>query len=229
MAILTLTIYGSRARGDYTNSSDIDLFAITDEDHYRMVIEDRTNLACYPKDLAEQRAMNGDLFILHICSEAKEIYGDGFHFNFLKNAFKYKPNYYHEKSNAAELAWFLIDLSSKFRNVLLLNRRIAWCVRTILIASAAERRMPIFSKKSLIEYSGNNLVDELISLKESSTFNRNRISELESFLISLGFYRPNLPSISLNSYRDRFLVTNNEMGLKTLMSLSVDDACLGYS
>ena len=229
MAILTLTIYGSRARGDYTSSSDIDLFAITDEDHYRMVVEGKTNLACYPKDLAEQRAMNGDLFILHICSEAKEIYGDGFYFNCLKNAFKYKPNYYHEKSNAAELAWFLIDLSSKFRNVLLLNKRIAWCVRTILIASAAESREPIFSKESLVEYSGNNLVGKLISLKDSSIFNRDCMSELEKFLISFGFYRPTLPSVSLNPYRNRCVVTNNGMGLKTLMSLSIDDTSLGYA
>ncbi|EKB67626.1 TPA: nucleotidyltransferase domain-containing protein [Klebsiella pneumoniae] len=229
MAILTLTIYGSRARGDYTDSSDIDLFAITDEDHYRMIIEGKTNLACYPKDLAEQRAMNGDLFILHICNEAKEIYGGGFYFNCLKNAFKYKPNYYQEKNNAAELAWSLIDLSSKFDNVLLLNRRIAWCVRTILIASAAESHEPIFSKESLVEYSGNKLVDKLISLKDSSIFNRASMSELEMFLISLGFYRPILPNVSLNTYRDRFLVTNNEMGLKTLMSLSIDNTLLGYS
>ncbi|MFE8147193.1 nucleotidyltransferase domain-containing protein [Brenneria goodwinii] len=229
MAILTLTIYGSRARGDYTNSSDIDLFAITDEDHYRMVIEGETNLACYPKDLAEQRAMNGDLFILHICSEAKEIYGDGFYFNCLKNSFKYKLNYHQEKCNAAELAWSLIDLSSKFRNVLLLNRRIAWCVRTILIASAAESREPIFSKESLVEYSGNKLVDELITLKDSSIFNRACINELENFLLSLGFYRPTLPNISLNTYRDRFVVTNNEMGLKTLMSLSMENTFPGYS
>ncbi|MBL0868685.1 nucleotidyltransferase domain-containing protein [Pectobacterium carotovorum] len=229
MAILTLTIYGSRSRGDYTNSSDIDLFAITDEDHYKMVIEGKTNLACYPKGLAEQRAMNGDLFILHICREAKEIYGDGFYLNYLKNIFKYKPNYHHEKNNAAELAWSLIDLSSKFRNVLLLNRRIAWCVRTILIASAAESREPIFSKESLVEYSGSKLVDGLISLKDSSVFNRTCMSELERLLISLGFYRPTLPSVNLNTYRDRFLVTDNEMGLKTLMSLATDDTSLGYS
>ncbi|HBY1008407.1 TPA: nucleotidyltransferase domain-containing protein, partial [Klebsiella pneumoniae] len=55
------------------------------------------------------------------------------------------------------------------------------------------------------------------------------MSELEMFLISLGFYRPILPNVSLNTYRDRFLVTNNEMGLKTLMSLSIDNTLLGYS
>lgn len=229
MSILTLAIYGSRSRGDYTNSSDIDLFAITDEDHYKMIIEGKTNLACYPKYLAEQRAMYGDLFILHICTEAKEIYGDGFDLNHLKDAFKYKPSYNHEKTNAAELAWFLIDLSSKFRNVLLLNRRVAWCVRTILIASAAESREPIFSKESLVKYSGSELTDGLISLKDSSVFNPTCMSELEKFLISLGFYRPNIPNVSLNAYRERFLVTDNEMGLKTLMSLSSDNTSLGYS
>ncbi|RMC66794.1 nucleotidyltransferase domain-containing protein, partial [Klebsiella michiganensis] len=77
--------------------------------------------------------------------------------------------------------------------------------------------------------SGNKLVDKLISLKDSSIFNRASMSELEMFLISLGFYRPILPNVSLNTYRDRFLVTNNEMGLKTLMSLSIDNTLLGYS
>jgi len=229
MAILTLAIYGSRSRGDYTNSSDIDLFAITDEEYYKMVVDGKTNLACYPMGLAEQRAINGDLFILHICSEAKEIYGDGFYLMQLRNSFKYKKNYNHVKINAADLAWFLIDLSPKIRNTLLLNKRIAWCVRTILIASAAESRKSIFSKKGLVDYSGHQFVDNLISSKDLPVYNRTLIHNLEDFLISLGFYRPILSTISMDSYRELFFIKGNEMGLKTLMSLATDDTSLEYS
>lgn len=229
MAILSLAIYGSRARGDYNESSDVDLFAITDEEKYKMVVEGINNLACYPESLAMQRARDGDLFILHICEESKEIYRSGFEMNDLKSAFRYKNNYNHEKICAAELAWFLIDLRSEFSNSLLVNKRVAWCVRTILIALAAEIKKPVFSRESLVKFSGNESVDNLIALKDSSVLNRIMFEELEEFLLKLNFFRPELSDISLSSYRRRFIKTENAMGLKTAMSLSSDLAAFGYS
>ena len=68
MAILSLALYGSRARGDFNNFSDIDLFAVTNEDHYKMIVDGSSNLACYPEKLALQRADSGDLFIFFAMS-----------------------------------------------------------------------------------------------------------------------------------------------------------------
>lgn len=229
MAILSLALYGSRARGDYNDSSDIDLFAITNEEHYRMIIRGNSNLACYPKNLAIERAKNGDLFILHICEESKEIYSNGFEINNIKSAFEYKKDYSYEKLCASDLAWFLIDFNSNFRDVLLLNKRIAWCVRTILIASSAEIKSPVFSKDRLVDFSGKKIVSELITIKESKTLKGYIFKDLQKFLIDYNLPKPKLDILSLNAYHELFTKTKNAMGLKTLMSISSDKAPFGYS
>ena len=229
MAILSLALYGSRARGDFNNSSDIDLFAVTNEDHYKMIVDGSSNLACYPEKLALQRADSGDLFILHICEEAKEIYCDGFGIESIRSAFRYKDDYMHEKLCAADLAWFLMDFSSSFRNVFLLNKRMAWCVRTILIASSAEVRNPIFSREDLASFSGEEKVGKFIMLKDSSNLDLLIFKDIEDFLINFGFQRPKLNDLSRNAYWKRFKQNKNAMGIKTFMAMANDEAPFSYS
>ncbi|MFM5274076.1 nucleotidyltransferase domain-containing protein [Aeromonas caviae] len=228
MAILSLSIYGSRSRGDYSESSDIDLFAITDNDHYKMVVNGITNMACYPTSLALQRASEGDLFILHLCKEAKEIYHSEFSLNQLKDAFKYKDSYSHEIMCASDLAWYLIDFNNEVRNPLLINKRIAWCVRTIIIAKSAESRQPVFSTKGLIKFSRMPDVYKLISLKDSVNFNKNCVSLLEIFLKSMGLNRPSTIIDNTQSYYDLFNMTNNTMGIKTFERLESESLFTGY-
>ncbi|HDZ8857654.1 TPA: nucleotidyltransferase domain-containing protein [Aeromonas dhakensis] len=229
MAILSLSIYGSRSRGDHSESSDIDLFAITDEDHYKMVVNGITNMACYPTFLALQRANEGDLFILHLCEEAKELYHSEISLKQLKEAFKYKDNYCHEIMCASDLAWYLIDFKNEIRNPLLINKRIAWCVRTIIIAKSAERRKPVFSTKGLIEFSRIPEVYKLISLKDSISLNKDCISLLEGFLMSMGLNRPSAIINKNKSYYELFNITNNTMGIKTFESLENESLFSSYT
>ncbi|EME5082797.1 nucleotidyltransferase domain-containing protein [Klebsiella aerogenes] len=228
MAILSLSIYGSRARGDYSKSSDIDLFAVTDGNHYKMVVEGVTNMACYPKYLALQRANEGDLFMLHLCEEAKELYQSDFSLSQLKDEFKYKNNYSHEIICASDLAWCLIDFNFKIRNLVLINKRIAWCVRTILIAKSAEERNPVFSIKNLVEFSGIKEVEKLINLKDCSEFNRDSVVLLKQFLELMRLDRPVAILKNNSSYHEVFTKKNNVMGIKTLESLENDNFSLGY-
>ncbi|HGY1009366.1 TPA: nucleotidyltransferase domain-containing protein [Aeromonas salmonicida] len=228
MAILSLSIYGSRSRGDYSESSDIDLFAITDNDHYKMIVNGITNMACYPTSLALQRASEGDLFILHLCKEAKEIYHSEFSLNQLKEAFKYKDSYNHEIMCASDLAWYLIDFNNEIRNPLLINKRIAWCVRTIIIAKSAESRKPVFSTKELIEFSKIPDVYKLISLKDSIYFNKDNVSLLEAFLKSMKLNRPSSTIKSSQSYYDLFNRNKNTIGIKTFEALENERLFCGY-
>lgn len=229
MAILSLAIYGSRARGDYNDLSDIDLFAITDEEHYRMSVEGNSNLACYPKELAIQRAKNGDLFILHICEESREIYSCGFGVSDIKLNFNYKGDYNYEKLCAADLAWFLIDFSGEFKDSTVFNKRIAWCVRTIFIACSAELRKPVFSRDALVNFSGDKVVDDLIKVKESKVMDLPLLKELQLLLIKLGFPKPFLKSSSVDNYHRRFIKTENAMGLKTIRFLARAETHFGYN
>lgn len=228
MAILSLSIYGSRSRGDHSESSDVDLFAITNEKYYKMVVNGITNIACYPKSLAVQRAGEGDLFMLHLCEEAKELYHSDYSLSQLKDEFRYKNSYSHEITCASHLAWYLIDFNSGVRNALLINKRIAWCVRTILIAKSAETRNPVFSTNGLVEYSGMQNVYNLIDLKDSHEFNLNSVTLLKDFLKSNGLKRPSVTIKSTKSYQDLFLMTNNIMGIKTLEAIDRDGSLCGY-
>ena len=230
MAILALALYGSRARGDNSEQSDVDLFAITDDDKYRMMVNGKTNVACYPLPLALERAAEGDLFILHICSESKELYESLGELNELKSTFRYKENYFLEVSQASDLAWFLVDSGPDFRNFTLLNKRIAWCVRTILIAKSAQMRIPFFAASKLVEFSGMPDTAILIDGKNSNSFRPELIEKLIIFLNAIGAPRPNAnKDKALTDYFNLFKVTSNSMGLKTLRAIQGDTSAENYT
>lgn len=230
MTILALALYGSRARGDNSEQSDVDLFAITDDHEYRMIVDGKTNIACYPLSLALERAMEGDLFILHICSEAKELYSPLGELNDLKSAFCYKDNYFREISQASDLAWFLADSGPNFRNFTLLNKRIAWCVRTILIAKSAQIKKPYFAASKLVELSGMPQTAMLIDGKNSISFRPELIEQLVCFLKISGASRPEIGSANiLTEYSNLFKKSGNSMGLKTLRSIQGDSAAENYT
>lgn len=217
MSINSLLLYGSHARSDNTESSDIDLFAISDEPNYQMIVQGKTNIACYPEMLAYERSQNGDLFILHICSEAKPIYDPENKLETLREKFKYKDNYKTEKTQASDLGWFLVDNWRQIKNYALINKRIAWCVRTILIASSAEQRTPIFSSAELSLFSKKNYTKILIDSKNSQARNPEIVDHLSNFLSEIGSKRPsNITSKKIEEYANYFLKTKNIMGTKTI-------------
>lgn len=230
MAILALALYGSSARGDNNELSDVDLFAITDDDEYRMLVDGKINMACYPLPLALERARDGDLFILHICTEAKELYAFSGEFQQLKTAFCYKETYSREIANASNLAWFLVDAGSNFRNFNLLNKRIAWCVRTILIAKSAEIKMPCFAASELSKFSGVPHTAMLIDGKNSVIFRPELLENLVVFLNINAAARPVINGDKmLSEYSLLFKSSDNSMGLKTLLSIQGDTAAENYT
>jgi hypothetical protein len=230
MSVHTLLIYGSRARGDYSKDSDIDLLAITSEKQYKVIVNGKINTVCYSEELAFEKSRNGDLFMLHIIEEGKPIYDDSGYFEKLKSCFQYKNNYSFEIQTAADLSWMLIDLESEILNYALFNRRIAWCVRTILIAIAAERHFPTFSARDLALSTDAPFVEQLISGKTSNVRSKDNLKKFEKFLKHLNFSKPILSKKNLPAqYLLLFKNTGNEIGLKTLKSLNSESFILNYS
>ena len=229
MAILSLVVYGSRAREDHSVDSDTDLFAITDDQRYEMIVEGTTNIACYPLDQAISRAEGGDLFFMHIALEAKAIYDPSGVFEKVRNSFLKKENYFTEISNASELGFALIAHIKNIQDYYLLNKRLAWCLRTILIARSAERGCPTFSKEGLAEvFQDRNLID-LIALKDSEVFSAKAYPRFYSAFIKYGC-SPNaqMPS-DFSDLMAYFLEHDNVMGLKTARLLNADMEFDGYS
>ncbi|WP_158939780.1 nucleotidyltransferase domain-containing protein [Burkholderia sp. S171] len=220
MSILSLALYGSRARQDEVEGSDIDLFSISDDAQYRMIVHGNTNIASYPRQLAVERAEQGDLFMLHIVSESQTLYDPREYMNELKDAFNFRSNYDAEIKFASDIAWMLIDQSQVSNNFSFLNRRTAWCVRTILIAKAANKRFPIFSARGLADFSGSSLSFPLINGKNDIGPREESVRELELFVGEFGHKRP-LPkgSLSLHDYAQLFAQSENVMGDKTLTML----------
>lgn len=229
MAILSLVVYGSRAREDYSVDSDTDLFAITDDERYEMIVEGTTNIACYPMAQAISRAEGGDLFFMHITLEAKAIYDPSGAFDKVRKSFAKKENYSSEISNASELGFALVAHAEKIQDYYLLNKRLAWCLRTILIARSAERGCPTFSKEGLSEIFHDRDLIDLIALKDCEFFSEKSYPLFYSAFIKYGC-SPNIQMPSdFSDLMVYFLEHDNMMGLKTARLLSNDIEFNGYS
>ncbi len=221
MSLIALALYGSCARNDQDKDSDVDIFAISSDATYQMIVNNKLNIASYPESLALERASNGDLFILHVIEEGKAIYDPSGKLTELKLGFRYKENYQKEITNASDLGWMLVDLAPTVTNFTLLNRRIAWCVRTILIARSAEAKKPCFSANELCEFSKTAYVYALIKNKNINWLNENALKSFQDFLNTFGVNsQSSRGKADLSIYHDHFVTTGNVIGLKTISLLS---------
>lgn len=187
---LAIILYGSHARGDNRMKSDVDLLAITAKGKIEKNKPKRgVSLHEYPLDFLKEKSESGDLFLLHIVSEGLPLSDPlGLHKQ-LKDCFTFRQSYKDTKDEAAGILWFCKTYASE-ANEIRLKKRVIWAIRTLIIADAAEKKIPIFSAKSLEEYS------EITNLKHSID-NRNTTSSRE--LLKLGrkvckkYHKPIMP------------------------------------
>lgn len=229
MSLDTLIIYGSGARDDQDAHSDVDLLGITSMQDYNMIVKKKVNIAIYPVAQAFRMAKHGDLFMLHIVSEGQAIYDGKGYFSELQSIFSFKPSYDLDICNASDLGWVLLRYARVAENVTLINKRIAWCVRTILIAKAAEERLPIFSAKALSDFSKSRAVYALIKNKNNEKIILSMLSDFNKFLTSFGRVAPAwINSNDSNVYLSEFRRSNNFVGEHTLKSLLSGTGDFGY-
>lgn len=219
MTILALALFGSCARGDATPGSDVDLMVFTTEQRVRHAAMGNISLYLYPWAKLLRDARGGDLFVCHIVHEAKPLHDPKDLVPKLRKAFRFKDSYAPEIRNAADLGWYIIrkvdDLPGQ-----LATKRIAWCVRTILIAKTAERRAPLFSATALAKSSKIPHIYRLITLKAKSSPTRKDIALFLNFLVKQGYFDP-VPSGDNLSYITHFKAHKNRVALQTL-SAGVD-------
>ena len=74
---VSILLYGSRARGDAHDKSDVDLLGIKTDGSITFRKEQKgVTLHEYPFSYLEEKAKSGDLFLLHIVSEALPLSDD---------------------------------------------------------------------------------------------------------------------------------------------------------
>jgi len=166
---VALLLYGSRARGDFRKNSDVDLLSIKADGQIRFREEKRNvTLHEYSFSYLLDKAMNGDLFVLHLVSEGESLADDLGLFVKIKEAYEYKDNYDTEKLEASAVATYCLLQNVNFKESFV-KKRLIWAIRTLIIASAAEERKPVFSSSMMKEYSDLEGLDHLINNRNRAT------------------------------------------------------------
>ncbi|WP_113367304.1 nucleotidyltransferase domain-containing protein [Rhizobium mayense] len=213
MTITAMLLFGSHARGDEDVYSDTDLLLISQDDQPRHIQKGHLSTSIYPAEDLLKRAENGDLFVCHIVREAKAIYDPLDQLASLQARFLLRASYEQEIQNASDLGWFIIDYGHDNNLTSLLNRRIAWCVRTILIARSAEKRKPVFSAEELSAFARSDDVLKLIKNKDTNRVDPGAMKMLHQFLIEFGKDKFQRGPISYGAYLKRFSDTSNTVAL----------------
>ena len=132
--LLSVILFGSRARGDHRSTSDVDLLGISDEGPIKTEISScGVSFYQYPLATLRAKALAGDLFVLHLTSEGKQLHDTAEIFSRICESFCYKASYENEIREASIVNWFILERP----NLLLsyaMRKRLVWGLRTILIA-----------------------------------------------------------------------------------------------
>lgn len=211
-----MLLYGSHARGDEDIYSDTDLLLISEDDRPQHVQKGHLSTSIYPLDDLLRRASSGDLFVCHLAREAEAIYDPTGQLELLREHFVLRASYEHEIMHASDLGWFIIDFGHRGHLQSLVNRRIAWCVRTILIAKSAELKRPVFSATELSRFAQSSDVLTLIKNKETDRADPHATAMLGRFLNAFGMVRFQRGAPSYGAYVKRFSDTSNNVALSLI-------------
>lgn len=223
MAIGAVALFGSRARGDETPTSDVDLLLVsTDRGPPLHTAMGQVSLTTYAfADLAE-KAEHGDLFVWHCLFEGRAIHDPEHLFDDLRARFRLRASYASDIGHGAGVGWLLAHFGQSMPNAALAARRATWAVRTILIAQSAESGTPKFAAQQLQALAPISETERLIRLKTGSTFDAAAAADLRRFLDWCALPDP-VPEASVPSDFDPlFLSTGNSVGLH-LMSHAYED------
>lgn len=160
--LLSLVLYGSRARGDHRLQSDVDLLGIVDAGRIQKEINSRgASLYQYPIDTLRQKARLGDLFVLHLIREGKILHDTAGIFASVSDYFVFKQSY-HDEIETAYLIIKFFEARAKLLSNPKARKRLVWAIRTIIIARAAEQRAAIFSSAAIADFIGDDSIKRVI-------------------------------------------------------------------
>lgn len=224
-----MSLYGSRARMDHTEQSDIDILLVTDDERFRHKIEGSLSLSYYPINDLIEKAENGDLFLYHVLHEGKFLFDPGRLFELLRKKFKLKSDYSCLIQDAGAVAWMIVNFWKVLETSPILHRRITWCVRSILIALSANIGEPAFTLPSLEKYSPQSNLKLLFSQKEQIQVKRKVITELERFLMEQGILNP-LPGVcTISCFKNYFEKKDISIGVGLINSVKNRHSLVGYA
>uniref|UniRef100_UPI003CDF86E0 HalB n=1 Tax=Rhodobacteraceae bacterium QY30 TaxID=2033435 RepID=UPI003CDF86E0 len=216
-SIEALMLFGSAARGESDKNSAVALLAVTSGVRPFSKKTEQTELQFLNPEELLRSASDGDLFAIHLAFEGKIIFDTTGVFTRFKERLVIRKDYGREIKWGNDLAWYLLDFGMNAENTTLVNKRIAWCVRTIAIARLVESGKIIFSPRALAKEFPRKHVSDLIGLRRSDEDSQTRKRRLAGFLDSIDSSRPSVSSEQ--EYVSHFERTENRVGLQTLHGL----------
>ena len=217
-SVVGVLLYGSRARGDATADSDVDLLVTTTGGRPYVSDSGRIAISCYPFDVMLRRARCGDLFAFHLVSDAKVLFERRPVLARLRRAFTFRADYRREIRMASDVGWCLLHHASRVADEPAFNRRMAWSAHTMLVGAAAEQRRAVFSADGLAAFAGCPEAARVIRAKRDSTLNPLVLADFRHLLHHRGRPEP-APLSDLAAERARFDADRNPAGSAALRPL----------
>lgn len=215
MNVYAIFLFGSRARGDHSQNSDIDLLAVTDASEPLVSGSKTASLYQYSYEWLISKASKGDLFAWHLVSEAQAVFDPNDFLGHLRSKFLFAESYEEQIKKASDVGWLIASRGTELE-AKMANRWLTWSVRTISIAHAAQIRTPAFAADALASALKQPDIGFLIEQKNLPEFSRHSLIKLTEFLTEFGKAAPLTGTLSTEEYAVHFRKTDNNVGLKIL-------------
>lgn len=219
-------LFGSMARGDGSETSDIDLLVSEEKGIIKTERTGRIEVQYTPQKHLMEMSVRGELFAIHLAHEAKVIADPAGFFEYFRKSLVVKSSYTKERESASALASYLLKRKPSTTQIYIRNKRVAWCVRTILISLLVEKGEVVFSPIQLQEIYPSDNIKILLNARKVRTKIPGYNAALRWFLNEYGegdFVRQGLKEL-----RKSFELQDNKVAKSTIRSLSTSISASPY-
>lgn len=201
---LALSLYGSYARGDYDQSSDIDVLQVTAL-HTAPYSVGKVNITCYTLDQLISLAKGGSLFFRHFVSEAVDIYDPTGILRWLKSIYVVPRDYEFLRKQVVGAMPLVTIVQDVFEaDVRHYAATASYLLRSYVYAKAFDLGATSFSMQHVLSVLGDRRPREVLSdLKANPTYVRfRRVVGLLCELTDSAYVQRNEPleAFVVNSY-----------------------------
>jgi hypothetical protein len=205
------------ARGDSSETSDVDLLISEVTGSIKSERTGRVEVQYTPQDFLMEMSARGDLFAIHLAYEAKIVSDPDSFFVKFSAALKIKSSYADEREAASALATYLLKRKLSKPQIPIRNKRVAWCVRTILISLLLEKGDIVFSPTRLQEIYSDKRITTLLNARRERIESQDYKKALQWFIDEYG--EGNFGRKGLKQLRQDFERQGNQVAKSTIQSL----------